>query len=290
MAETTPLLPRPNRPPHEHSIFQRVCHSPWYHLDQRGLFFTRGFLALYLTTTLVFGIIRESRSENRVIARLLPFDASLISFVIQTIYYWITAIWAFEHLTGPHHRLPPHEQAKGRVLANIQNAFSIPKNTDVNSKRRLAFSLFYTAAIIFPLVTTTVYWLFLFPLDFQPDPLSWPRFLQYFKIANFTIINSVVALLEVMVISSVQKQKPLGFQLKGITAICMAYVLWVVLCRYITGQWIYGYFDSTQDWRTILQTYTYISSLTVNVFMTQRALHALRERMARKAQCDHRGR
>ena len=95
MAETTSLLPRPNRPPHEHSIFQRVCHSPWYYMGQRALFFTRGFLALYLTTTLVFSIVRDSRPQNRGIARFLPFDASLISFVIQTIYYWVTAVGVF---------------------------------------------------------------------------------------------------------------------------------------------------------------------------------------------------
>ena len=116
-------------------------------------------------------------------------------------------IWTFEHLTSPHSRLPPREQAKGRVLANIQNAFSIPKNTDINFKRRLVFSLFHTAAIAFPVVVTTTYWLFLFPLDFQPDPLFWPRFLQYLNITNFTIVNSAFALLEVMVLSSVQKQK-----------------------------------------------------------------------------------
>jgi hypothetical protein len=61
-------------------------------MGQRGLFFTRGFLALYLTTALVFGIVRESRPEHRVTARFLPFDASIISFVIQTTYYWITAV------------------------------------------------------------------------------------------------------------------------------------------------------------------------------------------------------
>ena len=92
MAETTPLLPRPKRPLHEHCIFQRVCHSPWYFKGQRSLLFMRAFFALYMTAALASGIVQESRSEHRARARFLPFDASTISFVIQTIYYWITAV------------------------------------------------------------------------------------------------------------------------------------------------------------------------------------------------------
>ena len=116
-------------------------------------------------------------------------------------------IWTFDHLVGAHSHLPPREQAKGRVLAHMQNIFSIPKNTNVNSKRRLAFSLFYSAATTFPLVVTTTYWLYLFPADFQLDPPTWPRLLQCFVMGNFCIINSIIAVVEVVLLSSVQMQK-----------------------------------------------------------------------------------
>ena len=89
----------------------------------------------------------------------------------------------------------------------MQNIFSIPKNTNPDSKRRLAFSLFYSAAITYPLVVTTTYWLYLFPRSFQSDPPTWPRLLQYFVMANFYIINSIIAVVEVMLLSSVQVQK-----------------------------------------------------------------------------------
>lgn len=89
----------------------------------------------------------------------------------------------------------------------MQNVLSIPKNTNTDSKRRLAFSLFYSAAITYPLVVTTTYWLYLFPANFQSDPPTWPRLLQYFVMANFYIINSIIAVMEVLLLSSVQVQK-----------------------------------------------------------------------------------
>ena len=226
MAEREPLLPRQNRPGHQHSIFQLVCHSPWYYIGQRSLLFARGFLALYLSAVLGLAVYYVCTPGHRRHAKFFPFYGSTISFAIQVIYYWITAvccrpkdfhdcsninfqlqIWTFDHLVGAHSQLPPREQAKGRVLAHMQNVFSIPKNTNVNSKKRLAFSLFYSAATTFPLVVTTTYWLYLFPADFQPDPPTWPRLLQYFVTANFYIINSIIAVVEVMLLSSVQKQK-----------------------------------------------------------------------------------
>ena len=123
----------------------------------------------------------------------------IIDFIVQ--------IWTFDHLIGAHSQLPLREQAKGRVLAHMQNFFSIPKNTNADSKRRLAFSLFYSAATTYPLVVTTTYWLYLFPKSFQSDPATWPRLLQYFVMANFYIVNSIIAILEVILLSSVQVQK-----------------------------------------------------------------------------------
>lgn len=116
-------------------------------------------------------------------------------------------IWTFDHLVGAHSQSPPREQAKGRVLAHMQNVFSIPKNTNADSKKRLAFSLFYSAATTYPLVVTTTYWLYLFPMGFQADPPIWPRLLQYFLMANYYIVNSIIAIVEVMLLSSVQVQK-----------------------------------------------------------------------------------
>ncbi len=92
MAEREPLLPRQNRPAHQHSIFQLVCHSPWYYIGQRSLLFARSFFALYLTAVFGLAVYYECTPGHRRYAKFFPFYGSTISFAIQVIYYWITAV------------------------------------------------------------------------------------------------------------------------------------------------------------------------------------------------------
>jgi len=94
MAETTPLLSHASRPPHDHSIFLRVCHSPWAFLTQKGLLFVRMILAVYLTTALALSIYYECKYAQRS-ASLYPYYASTVSLVIQMVYYWITTVRPF---------------------------------------------------------------------------------------------------------------------------------------------------------------------------------------------------
>lgn len=223
MAETTPLLSHASRPPHDHPIFLRVCHSPWRSLRQRGLLLVRTMIAVYLTTALALGVYYECKLAHRN-ARLYPFYASTVSLFIQLIYYWITAVsrksqpvmttwlintsqlWTFEHLMGSRSRLPPDEQAKGVFLAHVQAAFSIPTSTSDTSK--MAFSMFYTAAVTFPFVITITSWLYLSPIDDSIQASSVvPRAMQYFSIASSSVFNSVIAFSEIVALSSVRKQK-----------------------------------------------------------------------------------
>ena len=60
--------------------------------------------------------------------------------------------------------------------------------------------------------------------------------------------------------------------------------MWVVLGRFLTGEYVCRYLDPTLDWRVIPATFTYISSLAVNIFLFQKGLHALRERLSSKAE------
>jgi len=107
---------------------------------------------------------------------------------------------------GPRSRLPPHEQAKGAVLAHIQAAFSIPNTTSNTSK--MAFSMIYTAAVTFPFVVTVTSWLYLLPIDDAVPALAVPpQVLRCFSIATSSVINSVIAFIEIVVLSSVRKQK-----------------------------------------------------------------------------------
>lgn len=82
----------------------------------------------------------------------------------------------------------------------------MPTDADIHAKRQIAFSIFYTAAVTFPFVVTIASWSFLDPLKSSVRS-AWPRPLVLFIIANFNGVNSAIALLEVMILSSVPKQQ-----------------------------------------------------------------------------------
>lgn len=90
MAERAPLLSRADQLGHHPPIFVRVCHSPWLFLSQRSLAFIRAILAVYMTTALVLNVTHDWKDKEK--GCLLIFDARIISFSVQTIYYWITAV------------------------------------------------------------------------------------------------------------------------------------------------------------------------------------------------------
>ena len=114
---------------------------------------------------------------------------------------------------GPPSLLPPEEQAKGRYLARLQAAISVPLNTDVNSRRRIAFTFLYTVSTTFPFVVTIASWSFLDPLNFPMGSLSWPKPMLLFLAININVVNSVIALLEIVLLGSVRKQKVIVLQL-----------------------------------------------------------------------------
>lgn len=89
MAETAPLLRQIHHVPHDSPIFLCVCHSPWPFLRQKGLLIVRGTLAVYLTVVLVLCVVKDCKGSY---ARFPAFDARNVSFAIQAIYYWITAV------------------------------------------------------------------------------------------------------------------------------------------------------------------------------------------------------
>ncbi|MCJ1301192.1 hypothetical protein MMC08_003991 [Hypocenomyce scalaris] len=305
MPESTPLLPKVNRPPHEHPIFHRVCHSPWLFINQRSLLALRGFLAIYMSVILVLELSFEIFQRER--GRYFVFLISNFSYAIQTTYYWITFLWTVQHYMTPH-RQPVRIAGDDRgFLAKVKAAVSIPTHTDVNSKRRIAFSLFYTTAVTLPFVTTVVFWLVLVsshtylgpraassavPMEqvLERDSLG-VTFLRNFLIVNLNAINSVIALLEIMILSSVRKQKPFGTHLSGLLLLTVLYLAWAgVIGRLLTGKFIYKFLDPDyHGLRAVALVVVEMVGLVTNMFLFQRGLHLLRERLTWKAECDRQG-
>ena len=90
MAETTPLLPPPNRLPHGPSIFLCVCHSPWPFVGQRALSVVRAIIASFLTVVFTLDIFYGINYNQR--GKQSAFEASNVSLVIQMLYYWMTTV------------------------------------------------------------------------------------------------------------------------------------------------------------------------------------------------------
>ncbi len=107
-----------------------------------------------------------------------------------------------QHIMGPLIKMDEDEQAKQGRLAKTIAVFSFASKP----KNKSAFSLFYTTAVTFPFVVTTFYWLILYPLGPLVDN-EWVKALQLFVLININVVNSALALFEIMILSSVRKQK-----------------------------------------------------------------------------------
>lgn len=264
MAETTPLLPRAKRPPHNVPIFLCVCHSSWPFLSQKELLAVRAIIASFLSIIFALEILYGINHTQR--GKQFAFEASNVSLVIQISYYWTTMSWTLQHLLAPYGRLPPDEQAKGKILAQTQASVLVPTSTDTSSKRYLVFSTFYTASVTFPFAVSIAYWLVLYPSDPVVDSGGKGRTLHRFVLISITVLNSGIALVEITVLSSIRKQKGLTAQVAGVIAIYLLYAMWTVFGRFITGEYVYKFFDPDYaGWRGVATTDIVILSLTVTV-------------------------
>ena len=90
MAETTPLLPRANRPPRDLPIFLGVCHSPWLSISQKALLAVRAIVAAFLSIVLTLDILYEINDNHT--GKQSAFKVSNVSLAIQILYYWITMV------------------------------------------------------------------------------------------------------------------------------------------------------------------------------------------------------
>ena len=99
------------------------------------------------------------------------------------------------------------DETKQDCLTALKFALSIPMNSKTDSKRSSTFVMYYHAAITFPFVVTIASWFSLHPSNLALSPSLSSRSLQIFLVFNFSIINSVIALLEVTVLSDVPVKK-----------------------------------------------------------------------------------
>jgi hypothetical protein len=88
MSSSTALLPKNRKD--EFPIFLRVCHSPWVSIGQSTLVVIRGLFAFYMTAVFVMLVYHKER--HAVNPWAVPFEFSVIIYLLQLIYAWITFV------------------------------------------------------------------------------------------------------------------------------------------------------------------------------------------------------
>ena len=76
------------------------------------------------------------------------------------------------------------------------------------------FTIFYTTTVTIPFVVSIAYWLVLHRFDHMIDQGSMGDALYRFLFISTTMLNSVIAFVEVMFLNSVRKQKVFTFSLR----------------------------------------------------------------------------
>lgn len=88
MSSSTALLPKNKMA--EHPIFLRVCHPPWVCIRQSTLVLIRGLFAFYMTA--VFVMLVYYKERHAINPWTIPFEFSVIIYLLQLIYGWITFV------------------------------------------------------------------------------------------------------------------------------------------------------------------------------------------------------
>jgi len=115
----------------------------------------RGLIAAYLLASFISIIHYDLKYLHR--GRLVLFEFSNIVYFLQLVYAVIAFTWTYMHLNYPHHA------SQNQSPSTRTQKFFSPPRQHPSTNNRTFFSIFYTAAVTFPLVVTFIYWAVLIP-------------------------------------------------------------------------------------------------------------------------------
>ncbi|KAK0743675.1 hypothetical protein B0T18DRAFT_490343 [Schizothecium vesticola] len=282
---TTPLIPPEERtlPTHngqvqDYPIFLRVCHSPWRFISQGSLVFTRAFILVYLTV--VAGMLLHYKRDKQIqvlgegdesdekpySAWESAFQFSTIAFLLLWLFHFISFCWSFTHLYYPNF----DERDQHSWEAILLNKMS-PPTTTIHSRKRLYFSLFYTAAHVFVLMNALIYWAVLVPKGkgqwpgehhddhdgdhdgddekaWMPstDDLFGHGWFEPFCIINLWGVTALLGLLEIFGLNSVKPQTPVATHVFALMFILSGYLGWASFGHVVTGKYAFFWLDKNE--------------------------------------------
>ncbi|KAI9871706.1 MAG: hypothetical protein M1830_002593 [Pleopsidium flavum] len=106
--------------------------------------------------------------------------------------------------------------------------------------------------------------------------------LKAFVLINVNAFNTVIALLEILVLSS-----PLNTHIIGLLIICSVYFVWTGIAHLITGKYVYKLLDPNyKGWKPVVVAVVNMMAMTVTMSMLQLGLHSTREEATVKAEAQ----
>ncbi|KAK2627041.1 hypothetical protein QTJ16_004216 [Diplocarpon rosae] len=278
MSSSTALLPKAKKD--DHPIFLRVCHSPWSVIGQKALVGLRALIVAYLLVSFILLIDYEVNNTND--KSLVFFKFSNVSYFIQLLYHWIAFLWTFMHLHYPH-----HSSSAPSGATRVQKAFSPPKQNP-NTNNRTWFSIFYTVAQTWPFVSAFLHWAILAPKGKATipagDTFGHGHFTTFY-VVNKYVISALIALIEVIFLSSIRRQDPIFAHATGLSILTVIWIGWAYIGYYFTEKWALFFLDyKTLKWEHVIEGWVGLVVLSNIFFVIIYGATAARERLTRKGE------
>ncbi|EPE36700.1 hypothetical protein GLAREA_08863 [Glarea lozoyensis ATCC 20868] len=275
MSSSTALLPK-DRKKTDHPIFLRITHSPWVIIDQKTLVSLQFIVSVYLTGSLI--LIANYDVEQNQIGWSTVFNFSNIAYFMQALYSWIAFSWTFMHLHYPHHDTQPRS-----FSTRLQAMFSPPRQNQTTHNRAW-FSIFYYAVNSFPFLAAGVQWLVLIPNNQSVVPgneiFGNGRFREFYFVSKYAV-NSLIALMEITMFSSIKRADALWAHIFGITALSLLYTGWAYVGNAVTGRFEYYFLDpEVEGWDNASASIMAFAGAANFALFIAYVLTAIRERLS----------
>ncbi|CAD6447242.1 e9a439e8-1922-4531-bfe6-c9bfcc2e65f3 [Sclerotinia trifoliorum] len=284
MSSSTALLPNGSNKKNDHPIFLRACHSPWINISQKCLVYLRGALAAYFLISSL--VILHYELEILKNGWLVIYNLSNIVYGLQTLYAWVAFIWTFMHLYYPH-----NNDNNSSSLSGYMRRFLSPSRKNTNTNGKYLFSVFHWVILAFPHVVTFIHWAVIVPrnkTEIPGDTIFDDKLTTYFIFSKHGL-NSVVALSELFILSSIKRCDPVWNHVTAIAVLLLAYVGWAAVGKFYVGKYTYFFLDYEKlGWEYYWTSVAAFIVLGELFFAFVYSLTGVRESMTKK-QSDDRG-
>ncbi|KAM0178587.1 hypothetical protein ACHAPF_003612 [Botrytis cinerea] len=263
-------------------IFLRACHSPWLSVSQKSLVRFRGALAAYfLISSLVILHYELEISKN---GWLVVYNLSNIVYGLQTLYAWVAFTWTFMHLYYPH----SNDNNCSTISSSIRKCLSPSRKTS-NTNEKYFFSVFHWGILAFPHVVTFIHWAVIVPRNeasIPSDKVFGDKLTTFFVFSKYGF-NSVLALIELFILSSIKRSDPVWNHVFALAVLSLVYVGWAAIGKHYVGKYTYFFLDHEKNgWEYYWASVAAFVVLVELFFVFVYSLTGVRESMTKKQNDD----